>query len=265
MILEGHVILIRGYSITGMAVASQLPKNYDVTVVARNLPGDDPDNNDGWASPFAGAIWSGMEGSSEREQRMQLDSLAIWRQIGLTDPESSVRRTEMLEVFDTGTLEERVWYRYKIPGFAEVQLSELELEDAAFAIKYDSIVVSPTTFLPWMRRKLEAAGVQFKRAHVRSLGDLRGLGHDVLVNATGVGARFLLDVKDEKMQPVRGQSLLVKSDFPTLITRRGRHDYTYIFSRGDGTTILGGIKEYGRSDLHVDEYLRRDVCMLYGH
>ena len=240
-----------------MAIASQMPKNYAVTIVARNLPGDE--DNKEWASPWAGAIWSGMEGSSEREQKMQLDSLAIWRQLALSDPESSVRRTEMHELFDTGSLEGRVWYRYKIPGFAELPRNELP-EDVAFGIRYETIALSPTTFLPWMRGRLEAAGVQFKRAHVRSLADLRGLGHDVLVNATGTGARFLADVKDANMQEVRGQSLLVKSDYGNLLTRRGRRDYTYIFPRGDGTAILGGIKQYDNNDTHVDEYLRSDVC-----
>lgn len=38
----------RKTSIIGMAIASQLPTNYDVTIVARNLPGD-PETTE-WAS-----------------------------------------------------------------------------------------------------------------------------------------------------------------------------------------------------------------------
>lgn len=40
--------------------------------------------------------------------------------------------------------------------------------------------------------------------------------------------------------------------------RRGK-DYTYIFGRGDGTAILGGIKQYGNTDTQVDDYIRKDV------
>ena len=229
-----------------------------MTIIARNLPGD-PDTQE-WSSPWAGAIWGAMEGSNEREQKFQLDSLAYFLQVAKTNPESSIRETEMTELFDFGTLEERVWYRYKIPGFKVIPSNELPA-GVAFGIKYASVVITPSTFLPWMREKLEAAGVKFLRASIRSLDDLRGMGHDVLVNATGTGSMRLSDVGDTNLQEVRGQSLLVKTKYDKLFTRRGK-DYTYVYARGDGTAILGGIKQYGNADPKVDDSIRRDVCFI---
>lgn len=99
-------------------------------------------------------------------------------------------------------------------------------------------------FLPWLRKQLEETGVTFKRANVESLADLKGMGHEVLINASGWGARFLKDVADQEVEQVRGQTVLVKTDYNKLFIRRGK-DYTYILPRGDGTAVLGGVKQYG--------------------
>lgn len=237
-----------------MAIASQLPKTYNVTIVARNLPGD-PHVQE-WASPWAGAVWSGMDGSNPREQQMQLDALAVWWKLAVTDPDSSVRRVEMTELRDSGSLDQ-IWYRNKVPDF-QVLPPEALPAGAAVGVRYRTIVLTPMTFLPWMRAKLEANGVKFKRATVRSLADLSGLGHDVLINAAGIGPRRLTDVMDQRVQEVRGQTVLVKSDYDRLFIRRGK-DYTYVFARQDGTAVLGGIKQFGNVDTKVDSELRADV------
>lgn len=80
------------------------------------------------------------------------------------------------------------------------------------------------------------------RKTIKSLSDLQHLNHDVLVNSTGCGARVLHDVADENVQEVRGQTILVKTDFDKILMRHGK-DYTYVIPRLDGTAILGGIKQ----------------------
>lgn len=107
-----------------------------------------------------------------------------------------------------------------------------------------TVVCTPAVFLPWLRKRLEDAGVTFKRVNIRSLSDLKALGHDVLVNATGAGPFHLKDVQDKKVQHVRGQTVLVKTDYDRVMIRTGK-DYTYCIPRLDGTAIVGGIKQYG--------------------
>lgn len=97
-------------------------------------------------------------------------------------------------------------------------------------------------FLPWLRKRLENSGVKFQRRALNSLSDLKGEGHDVLVNATGFGAKFLSDVQDQDVQQIRGQTILVKTDFKKIVMRHGK-DYTYVMPRLDGTAILGGVKQ----------------------
>lgn len=117
-------------------------------------------------------------------------------------------------------------------------------QDVLTALTDKSVVLTPPVFLPWLAKRLKDSGVTFLRKDVKTLRELKGLGHDVLVNATGWGAKFLHDVADSKLQQVRGQTILAKSDFDKIVMRHGK-DYTYVIPRLDGTAILGGIKQAG--------------------
>lgn len=247
-------MLIYRDSITGLAIAASLPKHYDITIIARNLPGD-PDSSE-WSSPWAGAIWLGLADSTEEEQKMQLDALAYWWQLALQHPESSARRIQMIDIMDHTPLTD-VWYKDRVPGFRVMKKEELPV-DAHFGVTYGSIIVTPVRFLPWIRQRLEANGVKFLRADIKSLSELQGMGHDVLINATGAGPKYLTDLKDDKVQEVRGQTVLVRSDYDKCWVRRG-DDYTYCLSRRDGTCVLGGIKLYDDTTTGVDPAIRNDV------
>lgn len=96
--------------------------------------------------------------------------------------------------------------------------------------------------------RLEASGVKFKRMTVGSLSSLKCLGHDVLINASGLGALKLRDVKpDPELKTVFSQLVLVKTDYDRIFMRHGKdysEAYTYVLPRLDGTAALGGIREY---------------------
>ena len=109
-----------------------------------------------------------------------------------------------------------------------------------------TVVINPTVFLPWLRKRLESSGVIFVRKELKSLSEARSDGHDVLINATGFGAKFLDDVADQDVQLIRGQTHLVKTDVKKIFMRHGK-DYTYVIPRLDGTAILGGIKQVGQT------------------
>lgn len=242
------------HSITGLAIAASLPKHFDITIVAKNLPGDEESQD--WASPWAGAIWLGMLNSSEADQKIQLDALAYWWRLSQRHPESSVRRLQMIDIFDEGS-PSKAWYSNKVPGFRLMNKDELP-EGAAFGITYGSIIVTPKIFLPWIRNRLEGSGVKFLRANVTSLGDLKDMGHQILINATGNGSKYLTDVKDDKVVEVRGQTVLVKSPSNVAWVRRGE-TYTYHLPRGDGTAICGGIKDFGSVDRNVKPEQKKDI------
>ncbi|KAL1617032.1 hypothetical protein SLS54_008027 [Diplodia seriata] len=246
---------ILGAGIAALSIAFQLPRTHDITIVARDLPGD-PEDSHTWASPWAGAVWLGLDGAPPAEQKMQLDAFAhVWK-LALASPESSVKRVEIRDLFDEKRPEE-LWYWKKMPGLRVLARDELP-KGVAHGMAYQTWVLTPPVFLLWLRRQLEASGVKFKRVNVRSLADLKGMGHDVLINASGWGAKFLGDVADQNVEQVRGQTVLVRTDFDKIWTRRGK-DYTYVIPRGDGTAVLGGIKQYGNTDTSVDSGLKDDI------
>ncbi|PSN69156.1 nucleotide-binding domain-containing protein [Corynespora cassiicola Philippines] len=247
-------ITILGAGITGMAIASLLSRNHEVTIVAKNLPGDDLSLE--WASPWAGAVFLGLDNSNSQEQKMQLDSFAVLWRLAASNPESSVKRIEMLDFHDDKTVDE-IWYRGKMPDFRVMGQEELP-KGVKLGMCYRTVVLTPKVFLPWLRQRLEASGVVFNRARFDSLAEIRAQGHDILVNASGFGPKFLEDVRDEKVQQVRGQTVHVKSSYDKIYMRHGK-DYTYAISRLDGTCILGGIKQYGHTEQEVDMDLQQDI------
>ncbi|KAF1845054.1 nucleotide-binding domain-containing protein [Cucurbitaria berberidis CBS 394.84] len=247
-------ITIVGAGITGMAIASLLSRNHEVTIIAKNLPGDELSQD--WASPWAGAVFLGLDGSNPREQKMQLDSFAVLWSLAVSNPESSIRRIEMNDFHDDKTIDE-IWYKGKMPDFQVMKPSELP-KGVKLGMSYRTVVLTPKIFLPWLRQRLEDSGVVFKRMNLSSLSDAKSQGQDILINATGYGSKFLGDIRDQDVQLVRGQTVHVKSNYDKIYMRHGK-DYTYAISRLDGTCILGGIKQYGNTDPEVDMDLQHDI------
>lgn len=248
-------------SITGLAIASQLSKNYEVTIVARDLPGDTRSQQ--WSSPWACAGWVAL-GGTPREQKMQLDSLAYCLKLAKTNPESSVRSAELTDLHDLGVEEaEELWYHDRVPGFQVLDPAEFPGDHkAAVAVKYTSFVLTPSIFLIWLRCRLEAAGVRFQRiSTIQSLDEIAHLGHDVLINASGLASLTLTDVRDKSVIMDRTYTTLVKSDYDKIFVRRSATEYTYIFGRHDGTAVLGGISEPVDSESRSTASTRADVCV----
>lgn len=82
---------------------------------------------------------------------------------------------------------------------------------------------------------------------VKSLSELKDFGQDILINATGVGSASLLDVQDKEVQMIRGQTIVVKHGYNKAMQRDDGSNYTYVIPRMDGTVILGGVRQYGRT------------------
>lgn len=243
--------------ITGMGIASQLPKNTEITILGDFLPGDAMDQR--YVSQWAGAIWLGVHDSTPWEQGMQLNSFSeLWR-IAERHPESGIRQIEMTEIMDIGD-PAKVWYQGKVPGFRFLSPSELP-KGAKFGMAFQTLVITPPTFLSWFRQHLEKQGVRFQRTYVKSLRDLRGMGHDVLINATGFGAMKLLDVEEKRITPVRQQNIRLRKDgYNRCYIRRGPDGYySTAFARGDGTIYMGGIKSLGDTDFASYEDQRKEV------
>jgi hypothetical protein len=98
-------------------------------------------------------------------------------------------------------------------------------------VEFETVIVNPEVYPPWMKSELDSRGVRFVRRRVSSLDEACELAgkSGAVINATGLGelhsnsegrrthehlnlgARSLFGVEDTKMYPVRGQTMIVYS------------------------------------------------------
>ncbi|KAJ5514605.1 hypothetical protein N7463_004157 [Penicillium fimorum] len=246
-------------SIIGLAIAAQLSRHHEVTIIARNIPGDDPSIE--WASPWAGANFIAGFCSTPRERMMQRNTFAeLWR-LAIRFPESSVKTLPMENIFDDERIADDFWYSDYVPNFRFLPKDQLP-KGAKVGITYTTVVLNPNIFLPWLKQNLESTGVKFKRMNLSSLADARHIGHDILVNATGSGPKYLDDLKDDNMELLKGQIMIIKSDYKKSFMRDDGKDYTYVIPRLDGTVVLGGIRDPDVLDTTVKIEVDKDVSYV---
>jgi hypothetical protein len=239
-----------------MTIASQLPLDYEVTIIGKHLPGD---LDKSWASPWAGGVWVGVHNSNPEDQKTQLDGFSGLWHLAEKHPESSVHKAEMTEIMDYGSPDD-VWYQNKVPDFCFLSQKELP-PGAKYGMKYKTLVITPQVFVMWMRQRLEARGIKFLRANILALGDLKNLGHDILINASGLGPATLNDVRDPHLIPYRNQSLVIRdSNYQGLYIRRGPNGYySTAFARQDGNVYMGGLLTPNSIDTEAKEETRNMV------
>lgn len=125
---------------------------------------------------------------------------------------------------------ERSWTTAQLTMFDTGRVSQIS--DSCRVVTYPKVFSSewsgirssspPPVFLPWLRSRLEKRGVILKRTIVRSLADLRGLGHNELDNATSFRSVVLKDVQEKNMIPVKQQNIRIrKPGYDRLYVRRG--------------------------------------------
>lgn len=102
------------------------------------------------------------------------------------------------------------------------------------AIKFKSFILHAPDYIAHLAQTLKNSGVSFLKRRVSALdeaynlqlpadlaekfglaggdGNNGTLSVDLVVNATGLGAKSLVGVEDDTVYPIRGQTVLVKSD-----------------------------------------------------
>lgn len=61
--------------------------------------------------------------------------------------------------------------------------------DFTGGLQFETVIVNPELYLPWMKSELESRGVRFIRRRVKSLDEACGLAGEngAVINATGLG------------------------------------------------------------------------------
>ncbi|TFK45195.1 hypothetical protein OE88DRAFT_1740516 [Heliocybe sulcata] len=237
-------VTVVGAGVFGLTIALFLPRHYDVTIVARDMPGD-PDSLD-WASPWAGAGFGGGGTKPDDPQEMEMLKAAFRYYWNLSEshPESSVKMYTLPftplpasspQIHHPSTAS---WTRPTCPP-PRMPRSGSPTPPSSSRPPPTS-PTSPLSFTP-------STNVAFVPQTVSDLTDLLPLSPDVLVNAIGVGAGRLDPINDPLVEPVRGQTIVIRQPAIDHMTLRSGIDYCYVIPRGDGTAVIGGIKEHGKT------------------
>ena len=138
----------------------------------------------------------------------------------------------------------------------------------------EDVLINPERYLSWLREQLFEKGGVLMRRDFKGISSVWSEFGDSLavVNCSRLGASQLIG--DEKMYPVRGQTVLVDApgiDYWLSIAAKksgaeqgeasrldGKKTVTYIFPVGDGNVLLGGTKRRSRMEIEDLEYTPDD-------
>ncbi|CAM1504495.1 Fc.00g020860.m01.CDS01 [Cosmosporella sp. VM-42] len=247
-------VAIAGAGVIGLAIALLLSEDeYEVTVVARNLPGYESAE---WASPWAGALLAPHPDSGFVD--LQKASLKVWQDLANNVP--AAKKIKVTEYYDDRPKDAPIWYSSVVPNFRKIPSSELPA-DVKVGFTFDGLAVNPNDFLPWISDCLRKNGVKIIQRTLESLTELQELtGADILINASGAGAGSLAN--DETVTRVRGQTMFVKTPpefFDEAMMRQGS-EYTYVIPRAsDGGCIIGGVRQVDNTQIEPDLSLKAGI------
>jgi D-amino-acid oxidase len=175
---------------------------------------------------------------------------ASWHRFAalVADTTAGVTMRRAIELWRTDAA--RPWWADAVPFARPAAADELPPGYAAGCC-FDAPVVDMRRYMPWLRARLEAAGVRTRTGELASLDEaLRE--HDVVVDCSGLGARTLCG--DAELFAIRGQ--IVRVADPGIATVALDEDdpggIAYVVPRGDDC-VLGGTAEVGNEDLAVDD------------
>lgn len=103
---------------------------------------------------------------------------------------------------------------------------------------FDAPIIDTRRYLPWLRGRIESAGVVLEIRSIESWDEALE-HHDVVINCTGLGARLLCN--DRALVPIRGQLLHVADPGidRVLLDEHEPGRMAYVVPRGD-QLVLGG-------------------------
>ncbi|KAF2627503.1 nucleotide-binding domain-containing protein [Macroventuria anomochaeta] len=272
-------IAILGAGVIGLTSSIVLAHAYPsskITIIAKHFPGD---RSIEYTSPWAGANWSSMANDNGPLEKYDLVTFNRFGEImdgkdvhGCKvqrkgeGNEAGLGRQEMWAVLgapieQTNLLTPqtgRIWYDELVGGLRNLTNEELP-EGAVFGLEFPSTFrINTQVYLQWLQSQALSKGVKLERRQLSSIRELLASHPDtsILLNATGLGALKLEDVRDTNMYPTRGQTVLV-AEPKTPMKRMYEHEQTYYSSpkRIDPTTtyvfprtlgggvILGGSRQ----------------------
>ncbi|OWB68208.1 oxidoreductase activity protein [[Candida] boidinii] len=229
-------------------------KGYDVTVIAKHIPGDFNFGVD-YPSVIAGANWS-SHCSKDDLVVQEIDKVAYKKFYHLAEnvPGSSIvlRTAKKFVTRDSFKYKQHgqvilPWFSSFVKGFRMLPKDEVP-EDCEYGFEFSSFVISTTVYLNWLLQQCFSYGVSLKRLTLSDINDAfklhsSGVKADAVVNASGLLSKEL--VKDDNIFAVRGQVILVENNTKDMFSvnfydKEHPNESLYIMPRKEGGCVIGG-------------------------
>lgn len=228
-----------------------LEEGHDVTIIGKHIPGD---LDIEYTSPFAGANWHSFASEDDVETH-EIDMVGYHKFLQLAkDPGAGIHVVPNVKyVRKDGLVNGQVkkpWFADRVNNFRLLEKGEYpEIEDFVGGWRMDSVTISTTIYLNYLLQKCYALGAMLKRQVVNHIDEAAkyhssGKKADLVINCTGLSARFLGGVEDQKCFPIRGQVLWARNNAPAQVSLKVPGNYEgeslYMFPRKEGGCIIGG-------------------------
>ena len=234
-------VIVVGAGVVGLSCAVRLLEDgHQVDVVARDLPLET-------TSAVAAAIWYPYRAFPfERVTAWSAASYAEFARLAAEQSDGGVRMVEGTQLHRSQTADP--WWASAVPGLTRVGAPSPPYVDGW---TFSTPLVEMPLYLRWLTARVEALGATITRMALGSLPNHA----DVVVNATGLGARRMAD--DPSVVPVRGQVVYVEQ---VGLERWWLDDAgpTYVVPRSTDI-VVGGTDQEGEWSRHPDPHLAAQI------
>jgi len=255
----GKVVIV-GAGIIGLYTAlllSERGMGSDITVVAKNLPGD---LSIEYTSPIAGAHFTpAFGGGDERITRFGPLSYPLlkflFKKFENELEEAGLARLPQVEYFEEPLDSKQVdSFRYVETLEIITDKDDLARNKAAFGMRSVTFNFNSPKLLLFLKKYLEKQGVTFIKTAIKRLTDAPSAASvpdpSVVFNCTGFLAPQLEDFSDSSSNyPVRGQTVAIRAPWinSTYVYDPVNDPPTYVIPRpySNGRVILGGYFDKG--------------------
>jgi D-amino-acid oxidase len=222
-------VLVLGGGVVGLNTALRLAldTDYKVTVYSSSYLET--------TSSYAGAFWwpSPAELQGEQLPDWALESFEFLR---FLKEDAGITQRKIVGLAE-GTFSVPDWFT-RIPGFREVNGSEIDPPFKHGVVIESAPVIDPPTHLKWLRDRLSSLGVTLETQTFKGLDDAL-TKCSIVLNCTGLGAQDLCG--DSDLHPVSGQLVkLRKRDLDHVMFMANKTTRTAYIIPQSTCTILGG-------------------------
>ncbi|ORZ28706.1 FAD dependent oxidoreductase [Lobosporangium transversale] len=245
------LVAVIGAGVVGLTTALLLQCNhYDVTIIASEFPKRGKAHPD-YSSAKAGAHWRPVcDEDDARAQEHDTISYKAFKELAKYS-DSGIKMQDAIDYYDfnpSGHGRQYPWWSRVVDGFKQIPSTN---PDFPIAYTYKTAVITPSIYLHFLLQQFKKAGGHVQQ---RTLSHMMEAAHwvgtkakpvKIIINCTGVRARYLGGAQDLQCFQTRGQTAVVRASWihetVTWISKTG--EIMYVIPRSNGEVVLGGSRE----------------------